>query len=174
MKSEHNNFWIWIWIMFTTDCFLKASSFRLQWRLAGQSTKVSLDTLTCLSSLGKWKCVKHSEKKEEKGPFSCPQNRPLCGTILAPLCDMEPFHKKEEPFSEMAPLRHHFGSTFFLSVENAKSSMDLQSLCPFNNYLNYLWECTFRYHGIFWTFLCRRLHEHVQNVQLSLLVVICL
>ncbi len=27
-----------------------------------------------------------------------------------------PLFAKEEPFSKMAPLRHHFGSTFFLSV----------------------------------------------------------
>ncbi len=60
---------------------------------------------------------RRSQNGSSEGPFSCPQNRPLCGTILAPLCDMEPF-AKEEPFSKMAPLRHHFGSTFFLSVQN--------------------------------------------------------
>ncbi len=34
-------------------------------------------------------------KKSSEGPFSCPQNRPRCGTIFAPLCDVEPFHEKE-------------------------------------------------------------------------------
>ncbi len=98
---------------------------------------------------------KRSQNGSSEGPFSCPQNRPLFGTVLAPLCDVEPFHKKEnwkwclffmkstfengsslpggtvfflnmimkkkmakeEPISKMAPLRHCFGSTFFLSAD---------------------------------------------------------
>ncbi len=41
----------------------------------------------------------------------CPQNRPLCGTIC-----LDAVQASLTPFSKTAPLRHQFGSTFFLGV----------------------------------------------------------
>ena len=113
-------------------CFIASFTFPSCCRTIGRKSICLKHKWTVLKSTILHPLPSFTEKKSgailvpSETPFSCPQNRPLCGTILVPFCDLEPFHKNdyEEKSRSSCPQRSHFpkrilrqqlGSTFFLS-----------------------------------------------------------